>query len=261
MRHERLHTRTETTIYTSPPPNVTRVITPESFQNFAANNNSDAALACAPLQDPAPPKRQPAATTSLQQVTPTAELDFELIWPDSEDLFQTIMSSDAVNHWQVPLGTLPFPAESYAASNSSFGSPSSFDDRVPSIGTIPSGGNHQAVQNVSKMITSLVSMSITAKLLACLHCQQSSSVTAAAESTSITSVFLDECLHMFFVRFIPTFPVLHRATFVFRDCTHPLLLNAIAIGSLYLGPSDAVTKVSCSCHNLTCCVHHAKLVH
>ncbi len=47
---------------------------------------------------------------------------------------------------------------------------------------------------------------------------------------------------MFFVKFIPTFPVLHRATFVFRDCAHPLLLNAIAIGSLYLGPKDAVTK-------------------
>lgn len=48
---------------------------------------------------------------------------------------------------------------------------------------------------------------------------------------------------MFFVRFIPTFPILHRATFVFRECTHPLLLNAIAIGSLYLGPKDSVAKV------------------
>ena len=47
---------------------------------------------------------------------------------------------------------------------------------------------------------------------------------------------------MFFVKFIPTFPVLHRATFVFRECAHPLLLNAIAIGSLYLGPKDAVSK-------------------
>ena len=47
---------------------------------------------------------------------------------------------------------------------------------------------------------------------------------------------------MFFVRFTPTFPVLHRSTFVFRDCSHPLLLNAIAIGSLYLGPKDAVAK-------------------
>jgi len=47
---------------------------------------------------------------------------------------------------------------------------------------------------------------------------------------------------MFFVRFIPTFPVLHRSTFVFKECTHPLLLNAIAIGSLYLGPKDAIAK-------------------
>jgi len=68
-------------------------------------------------------------------------------------------------------------------------------------------------------------------------------MTAAVEATSITSVFLDECLHMFFVRFIPTFPILHRATFVFRDCTHPLLLNAMAIGSLYCGPKDSVAKV------------------
>lgn len=71
---------------------------------------------------------------------------------------------------------------------------------------------------------------------------QSSSITAAAESNSIQSVFLDECLHLFFVRFNPTFPILHRATFVFRDCIHPLLLNAIAIGSLYMGPKDAFTK-------------------
>src|SRR5699024_9145835 len=56
--------------------------------------------------------------------------------------------------------------------------------------------------------------------------------------------FLDECLHMFSVRFIPTFPILHRATFVFRECTHPLLLNAIATGSLYLGPKDSIAKVN-----------------
>jgi hypothetical protein len=48
---------------------------------------------------------------------------------------------------------------------------------------------------------------------------------------------------MFFVRFIPTFPVLHRSTFVFRECTQPLLLNAMAIGSLYLGPKDSIAKV------------------
>jgi hypothetical protein len=34
----------------------------------------------------------------------------------------------------------------------------------------------------------------------------------------------------------------HRPTFVFRDYIRPLLLKAIAIGSLYLGPKDAVSR-------------------
>ncbi|RJE22752.1 hypothetical protein PHISCL_04897 [Aspergillus sclerotialis] len=155
-----------------------------------------------------------------------SDLDFDLIWPDSENLFQSIMSSDTTDQWQMPLGTLPFPPLVQDVSGLSFGSPSSFDNRSSSIGTIPSGGSHQAVRDVTEMVTS-----------------SSSSVTAAVKATSITSVFLDACLHMFFVRFIPTFPILHRATFVFRECTHPLLLNAIAIGSLYLGPKDSVAKV------------------
>jgi hypothetical protein len=168
MRHGRLHTRAEHAVHVSSPPDVaSNAIVPETFQNFGVRNHSVVASACAPMQDHAPPKRQRATAAGLQQATPEAELDFELIWPDSEDLFQNIMSSDAVNQWQLPLATFPFPAENCAASNSSFGSPSSFDDRVPSIGAIPSGGNHQAVQDVSKMITSLVSLSIGAELLVC----------------------------------------------------------------------------------------------
>ncbi|KAL4741039.1 C2H2 type zinc finger domain protein [Aspergillus similis] len=164
---------------------------------------------------------QPAS--GLQNVA--SDLDFALIWPDSENLFQSIMSSDTPDQWQIPLGSLPIPPVVQDVSGMNFGSPNSFDDRASSIGTIPSGGSHQAVRDVSDMVTS-----------------SSSSVTAAIKATSITSVFLDECLHMFFVRFIPTFPILHRATFVFRDCTHPLLLNAMALGSLYLGPKDSVAK-------------------
>ncbi|KAL4890511.1 C2H2 type zinc finger domain protein [Aspergillus ambiguus] len=154
-----------------------------------------------------------------------SDLDFALIWPDSENLFQSLMSCDATDQWQMPLGALPFPPVVQDVNSMNFGSPHSFDDRGSSIGTIPSGGSHQAVRDVTEMVTS-----------------SSSSVTAAIKSTSITSVFLDECLHMFFVRFIPTFPILHRATFVFRECTHPLLLNAMALGSLYLGPKDSVAK-------------------
>ncbi|PGH07786.1 hypothetical protein AJ79_06174 [Helicocarpus griseus UAMH5409] len=163
--------------------------------------------------------------TELQDAISGPELDFSLIWPDSEDLYRTLISSDAANQWQIPLGTLPLPSNPHSLNGTTFESPSSFDDRGAPIGAIPCGGSHQAVQDVTKMVAS-----------------SSSSVTAAVQANSITSVFLDECLHMFFARFIPTFPVMHRATFVFRECTHPLLLSAIAIGSLYIGPKDAVAK-------------------
>ncbi|KAJ5787698.1 hypothetical protein N7457_002688 [Penicillium paradoxum] len=155
----------------------------------------------------------------------SSELDFALVWPDSENLFHSLMSSDTTDQWQMPLGALPFPPVVQDMNGLGFGSPNSFDDRRSSIGAIPSGGGHQAVRDVTEMVTS-----------------SSSSVTAAVKAMSITSIFLDECLHMFFGRFIPTFPILHRATFVFRECTQALLLNAIAIGSLYLGPKDSVSK-------------------
>ena len=53
---------------------------------------------------------------------------------------------------------------------------------------------------------------------------------------------------MFFLRFVPTFPVLHQPTFVFEDCLPPLLLNAIAIGTLYLGHGEAIEQVGDRSH-------------
>jgi hypothetical protein len=49
---------------------------------------------------------------------------------------------------------------------------------------------------------------------------------------------------MFFTQFVPSFPVVHAPTFVFKDWTHPLLLNAIALGSLFMGKNDYVAKVT-----------------
>ncbi|KAK2812254.1 hypothetical protein FQN50_001612 [Emmonsiellopsis sp. PD_5] len=218
-RHERLHSRgTNHKVATAVPlgagPPVSR---PGNDATIISNNDRVVDCTWAGSQ---------TETTMGSDNTPLGpELDFSLIWPDSEDLYQTIISSDAANQWQVPLGTLPLPSNPPKSNNMNFESPSSFDDRGSPIGAIPCGGSHQAVQDVTEMVAS-----------------SSSSVTAAVEANSITSVFLDECLHMFFARFIPTFPVMHRATFVFRECTHPLLLSAIAIGSLYIGPKDAVAK-------------------
>lgn len=88
----------------------------------------------------------------------TSDLDFDLIWPDSENLFQSIMSSDTADQWQMPLGTLPFPPVVQDINGLGFGSPNTFDDRSPSIGAIPSGGNRQAVRDVTEMVTSSVSL-------------------------------------------------------------------------------------------------------
>jgi hypothetical protein len=201
----------------------------------------------------APPVSPEGATlTALSQASPTnppfestleppLEADMQLTWPDSEDLLQTILSSD-LSSWTMPLDILPFPQ--YSPVNAPNAQPSlGFNDsQDPSV-----DGGSQAVRHLSQMITSLVSHYETmlnqymASLLAIF---QSADVTAEVESTGITSVFLDGCMHMFFTQFIPSFPVLHRATFVFRDCTHPVLLNAIAIGSLFMSPRDTVAKVT-----------------
>lgn len=106
----------------------------------------------------------PASTTwetsqSTQQSTlhAASDLDFSLIWPDSENLFQSIMSTGTTDQWQMPLGTLPFPPVVQDVNTMNYGSPNSFDDRSSSIGTIPSGGSHQAVRDVTEMVTSSVS--------------------------------------------------------------------------------------------------------
>ncbi|KUM62749.1 hypothetical protein ACN42_g4376 [Penicillium freii] len=83
-----------------------------------------------------------------------SELDFALVWPDSESLFQTLMSSDTTDQWQMPLGTLPFPPVVQDINGMNFGSPNLFDDRRSSVGAIPSGGGHQAVRDVTEMVTS-----------------------------------------------------------------------------------------------------------
>ncbi|KAF2150953.1 hypothetical protein K461DRAFT_164024 [Myriangium duriaei CBS 260.36] len=76
---------------------------------------------------------------------------------------------------------------------------------------------HQAMIQMSDMIKDL-----------------SSSLVQEVQYTGITSEFLDTCLHTFFDRFCSILPVMHQPTFSLRDCAHPLLLNMIALGSLFI---------------------------
>lgn len=96
-------------------------------------------------------------TSGHDSVHVGSELDFTLVWPDSESLFQSLMSSDTTDQWQMPLGTLPFPPIVQDVNGMNFGSPNSFDDRSSSVGALPTGGGHQAVQDVTEMVTSSVS--------------------------------------------------------------------------------------------------------
>lgn len=98
---------------------------------------------------------QPSQHQGMHNVA--ADLDFALIWPDSENLFQSLMSSDTTDQWQMPFGTLPFPPVVQDVNGMNFGSPNFFDDRSSSVGAIPSGGGHQAVRDVTEMVTSSVS--------------------------------------------------------------------------------------------------------
>jgi len=146
-----------------------------------------------------------------------AAFDHQLEWPESEHLLQSILASDLAS-WSLPFDPLPLAS----ASTSTFTDvPFSVSD--PEF-NVPSGrGGHRAVQDLSRMINNIPN-------------------SVAVDPESFTSIFLDQCFHEFFESFLPTFPVIHRPTFVFRECSHPLLLNAIALGSLFLTRKDALAK-------------------
>jgi Fungal specific transcription factor domain len=89
---------------------------------------------------------------------------------------------------------------------------------------------------------------------------KSADVTSQAEFTGLTTVFLDGCLHMFFSNFVPTFPIVHRPTFIFREWTHPLLLNAIALGSRFMFQKESSVKVCRVFHSCECFSDQVKRV-
>ncbi|KAF2473730.1 uncharacterized protein BDR25DRAFT_386592, partial [Lindgomyces ingoldianus] len=137
-----------------------------------------------------------------------------LFWPDSEHLLQNIMSIDPAL-WEQPMALMPPILENHTMSYS----------RATNDLEDGSSEGRRAIQTLSALISNTVN-----------------GVTKPAALANLTSRFLDSCLHMFFSTFIPMLPVVHRPTFVFRECSPPLLLNAIAIGSLFLGTPEASAK-------------------
>lgn len=150
--------RKESTSYVSPPAeSVPRSGHSAASPGIQGNLHYEAASVNGAVQYDVPHQELDSSDQGMDNITPSADLDFDLIWPDTEELFHTIMSTDTP--WQMPLTTLPFPpGVHHQHDNHVYGTPSSFDDRASSVGSIPSGSGHQAVHDVSRMVTSLVSL-------------------------------------------------------------------------------------------------------
>jgi hypothetical protein len=167
-RHEKLHARKEAN-YPSPPSSLvsqqTRITNslspigiPETMSIPEITHESPRSLHS--LSDQlsiAGDQNSVNGSNLVQMQPPSADLDFDLMWPDSEDLFETLMATEMNTQWQMPLTTLPISSRSLYTSNATFGTSSSFQEQAHSIGHIPSGESHQAVHNVSNMVTTLVS--------------------------------------------------------------------------------------------------------
>ena len=97
----------------------------------------------------------PAATPSNEYAftAPFSDLEAGLAWPDAEQLFQTIISSD----WN----SLTLPPETWTATHSAAGvvPDAQIDPRLQDghVNSTQNGESHMAIQSLSNMITNVVS--------------------------------------------------------------------------------------------------------
>jgi hypothetical protein len=161
LRHARLHNKNEYGLSpSSPPSSHSNVEATCTLQSAKGAGTAHIPWADRPYNTDTNSNRPPGGDSTPASVRNNADhgqqLDFDLIWPDAEDLFHTITSPEHASSWNMPLGALPLPAGLVNLGPLSPRSPDSFADGVSSIGSIPLGGSHSAVHGVSKMITGLV---------------------------------------------------------------------------------------------------------
>ncbi|KAF2017896.1 hypothetical protein BU24DRAFT_449471 [Aaosphaeria arxii CBS 175.79] len=176
---------------------------------------------------------QPNASTGFQTSTLWPSIRSEersgqydasssLLWPDSEEFYQSLVSIDGMI-WDQPANN-PL-TQAHISHNEASGRiradvrPDAGDDLAAAE------DGHRAVQTINGLLANTLF-----------------SVTSPAALSDLTPRFLDSSLHMFFTKFVPILPVIHKPTFVYRNCSAPLLLNAIALGSLFLGTEDSTIK-------------------
>ncbi|KAL3426759.1 C2H2 type zinc finger domain protein [Phlyctema vagabunda] len=203
----------------------------ETAQNEFRNEPQDGVHS--EIYDQSPAGNYPPPSFPHEETVPQNQLEPSQPWTQGGDMLDFLLS-DTNTHWPVTLPVVQFESSAIQPDLEDSVIPQFNQQSGPLPGHGPGSGSgptpgpgpgHHAMHQLSKLIADL-----------------SSGLTAEIESTGITSGFLDTCLHVFFERFHTSFPVLHKATFQVRESSHPLLLNIIALGSLFVGAKDAIPK-------------------
>ncbi|KAI9679693.1 MAG: hypothetical protein M1822_007299 [Bathelium mastoideum] len=129
-------------------------------------------------------------------------------WPESENLFALLASDVDYSFLDMSIST------SQSRQTAEHSDP---DERT-------SAHARQAVHNTSSLVQEF-----------------SFNLLSEVEALGVTADFLDLCLNGFFLHLLPVFPVFHEPTFKITNCMPPLLLNMIALGSLFVATNGATT--------------------
>ncbi len=168
------------------------------------------------------PQQNAQDISDIELMNDVGSLDVAFDWAlSSEDLF-ALLRADCGKLMPLTLPITQYSPETRASLNyDTTGEPDS------SRNNGSGDASRRAVQSMSKMIKDLPS-----KLVAEL------------EGGDIGSSFFDDCLDLFFSQFSASFPILHKPTFIIRECSSTLLLNMLALGSLFIGSKVAIARVS-----------------
>jgi hypothetical protein len=243
MRHQRIHP-------TSPPSSDHHETSGQRQSSHSVNSTPTGSLAASPSQNtPSVPFQQVSgglmvlADASMSSSTLESEshsalpqqqngteqdsttggildsIEPESDWTTFSDDFLQLLQTDSTT-WPLALPLVQFSPASH------FTAPPSTSEHHTNQVHVSETSRH-AVNSLSEILKEM-----PAKL------------TEEVNSKRLSSRFFDDCLDLYFSRVAPAMPVLHRPTFCPSECSSALLLNIIALGSLFVGGSDAIAKVS-----------------
>lgn len=162
-------------------------------------------------------------SNSLQQAAqaPLSNFPDSHNWLDSDNLLEWLMADTNANP-TIPLPLIDFPGASTASEYLGLSLPIDLELQAPQA---PQGPGNMALNQIYKLIEDL-----------------SRRLNSEVHHSGFTSSFLDACLNEFFKRVSPSFPVIHEQTFTLKNSIPPLLLNMVALGSLFVCEKGALGK-------------------